>query len=68
MAERLIIAISRVDSSGSTIHSKVVSDKEILHPKDIADLGYNQQESLEIMKSVNDSLLNSQSDFLKSAS
>ena len=66
VSEKIIITVSKVDEDGEIISREQVSEKIITPPTDIANFGYNQQEQLDIMKAVQQKMLDFQVDFLKS--
>lgn len=67
MAEKLILKAIKVDENGTELSSEIISTKEITPPTDISNFGYDQQEQLEIIGNFQQSLLDKQADFLKSA-
>lgn len=64
---KMILKAVEVDANGNELSTKIISSKEILPPTDCSNFGYNQQEQLEIMGQVQQTLLEYQADFLKSA-
>ena len=67
MTDKIILKAVKVDANGNEIATKIISSKEIIPPTDCSNFGYNQQEQLDIIKEVQQTLLDTQADFLKSA-
>ncbi len=67
MTDKIILKAVKVDANGNEIETKILSSKEIIPPTDCSNFGYNQQEQLDIIKEVQQTLLDTQADFLKSA-
>jgi len=69
MADRIIVKAVKVDAHGHELSKEVIiSDKEITCPTSLTNFGYNRAEQLEIMGNIQQSLLDKQAIFLKSAS
>ena len=66
MPKKLIITVNAVDENGETSLTKEISRKEIIPPTDISNFGYNRIEQLQMMKDIQQAMLDSQADFLKS--
>jgi len=64
----LRITVEVIDEMGETVDKRMITEKEIIHPKTASDLGFNQSEQLGILDDVQQSLLDQQSNFLKSTS
>lgn len=67
MPNTIILKAIEVDENGNELSTKVISSKEILPPTDCSNFGYNQQEQLKILEEAQQTLLDIQADFLKSA-
>ena len=63
---KMILKAVEVDANGNELATKIISSKEILPPRDCSNFGYNQQEQLKIMEQAQQTLLDTQADFLKS--
>jgi hypothetical protein len=61
----LRVHIDVVNESGEVIDSKVINEKEIIHPRNAGEFGYNQAEQLSLLDDIQQSLLDNQADFLK---
>ena len=66
MLKELVVIINAVDENGEISLTKEISRKEIIPPTDISNFGYNQLEQLQIMKGIQQSMLDNQVIFLKS--
>lgn len=66
MSKKIIVKAFEVDSDGNELSAKIISTKDVLPPTSIADFGYNQEEQLKMLEQIQQSLLDSQADFLKS--
>ena len=66
MAKKLVVTVKVVDEGNQIISSQEVSSKEITPPTDISNFGYNKVEQLEIIKDIQQAMLDGQVDFLKS--
>lgn len=66
MPKKLIVIVNAVDEDGKTLSTKEISRKEITAPTDISNFGYNQLEQLQMMKDIQQSMLDNQVVFLKS--
>ena len=67
MVDKIILKAVKVDANGNELETKVISSKEVLRPTDCSNFGYNQEEQLKILKEAQQILLDTQADFLKSA-
>ncbi len=66
MLKKLIVIVNAVDENGEMSLTKEISRKEIIHPTDISNFGYNRIEQLQMMKDIQQAMLDSQAVFLKS--
>ena len=66
MPKKLVIVAKIIDDDGKTISSEEISQKVITPPTDTSNFGYSRVEQLEIIKNVQQSMLDNQVDFLKS--
>ena len=66
MTKKVVLTVNIVDENDKILSRQEVSKKEILPPTDISNFGYNKIEQLEIIKDVQQAMLDSQVDFLKS--
>ena len=60
MAELIQIAVEKVDHSGAIVKRTLVGFKEIKKPEDIMDLGLRHSEQINILKEIQDDVLESQ--------
>lgn len=60
MAKLIQIAVEKVDQSGAIVKRTLVGFKEIKKPDDILDLGLRHTEQINILKEIQDEVLNSQ--------
>lgn len=60
----LRVHIQIIDETGQAIESKVIAEKEIIHPRTIVELGFNQAEQLGILNNIQQGLLDNQASFL----
>lgn len=67
MVERIIYKAVSVDNDGHTLSEKILSDKKLTIPTDTSNFGYRLSEQIELMQKIQQSLLDGQSIFLKSA-
>ena len=67
MSNKMILKAIEVDANGNELSAKIIFSKEILPPTDCSNFGYNQKEQLNIIKEAQQTLLDTQADFLKSA-
>ena len=65
MSEKLIVTVSIVDDSGKVLSSTEISKKEIIEPTDISNFGYDLKEQLNLLKEIQQELLEKQAVFLK---
>lgn len=63
----LRIQVDIVNEAGQVTDSKVISEKEIIYPRNAGEFGFNQAEQLSILDDIQQSLLDNQAGFLKSA-
>lgn len=68
MPTKIILKAIAVDENGNTLSEEIISNKEVFRPTDCSNFGYNQKEQLEIMRKMQQALLDKQADFLKSTS
>lgn len=66
MPKKLIVIVNAVDENGEMSLTKEISRKEITPPTDVSNFGYNRTEQLQIIAGVQQAMLDSQADFLKS--
>jgi hypothetical protein len=66
MTKKMILKAIEIDDNGHEITTKIIYSKDIIPPTDCSNFGYNQQEQLDIIKEVQQTLLDTQADFLKS--
>lgn len=66
MPKKLIVIVNAVDENGEMSLTKEISRKEIIPPTDISNFGYNRIEQLQMMKDIQQAMLDSQAVFLKS--
>ena len=66
MPEKLIVIVSTINEDGEISSTKDISRKEITPPTNISNFGYNRAEQLQIIAGVQQAMLDSQADFLKS--
>lgn len=66
MPKKLIVIVNAVDENGEISLTKEISRKEIILPTDISNFGYNRIEQLQMMKDIQQTMLDSQAVFLKS--
>jgi len=66
MLKKLIVIVNAVDENGEMSLTKEISRKEIIPPTDISNFGYNRIEQLQMMKDIQQAMLDSQAVFLKS--
>ena len=65
MSEKLIVTVSIVDDSGKVLSSNEISKKEIIEPTDISNFGYDLKEQLNLLKEIQQELLEKQAVILK---
>jgi hypothetical protein len=65
MSDRVVVTINTINENGDILSSKELSNKEITEPTNINNFGYNKDEQLEMMKGLQEILLNNQAVFLK---
>jgi len=68
MMKRFVVSIKELDEEGRVLRSEDISTQEIRRPETLGDLGYSQQEGLEMIQALEKHYIAIQSDFLKSAS
>ena len=59
------IIVESVDDNGELIEKEIVMTKNIAKPEGIIDLGFRHSEQIDILRHVQQQLLNKQSVFLK---
>ena len=64
--EKIVITVSKIDENGEVVSREQISEKAITPPTNITNFGYNQREQLDIIKAVQQKMLDFQSNFLKS--
>ena len=66
MANKIVLTTSIIDETGNIITSKEISQKDIIPPTDISDFGYSLEEQLQVLTVIQQNIIDSQADFLKS--
>lgn len=66
MTNKIVLTANIIDETGNIITSKEISQKDIIPPTDISNFGYNLEEQLEILTVIQQNIIDSQADFLKS--
>lgn len=60
MAELIQVAVEKIDHSGSVVKRKIVAFKNIQKPEDILDLGLRHTDQINILKEIQDEVLEAQ--------
>ena len=66
MSKKLIVIVNTIDENDEISLNQEIFRKEIMPPTDISNFGYNRAEQLQIIEGVQQAMLDSQADFLKS--
>ena len=61
------VHVEILNEAGEVTGSKIINEKEIIYPRDVGELGFNQAEQLSMLDDIQQSLLDNQAVFLKSA-
>ena len=65
MPNSIVVVINITDQHGNVVKSTEVSKKDIVPATDISNFGYSLKEQIEMVRGVQQNLMDLQSDFLK---